>query len=273
MSTANPIPYDNQFYKGRDLGKNAARTIAKIVLEHALITSVVDIGCATGTWLAVFSELGASRVAGLDGPWVPQAMRQIPPESFIEIKLDEQEIPIIGEFDLAMSLEVAEHLPAHKAPALVGALTSMAPLVLFSASAPFQPNAINHINEQWPRYWVDLFAERGYVPIDCVRKRIWSHPDIVPRYSYYAQNILLFARQDYLASHESLRWEAEHTAIDALSLVHPDIYLTFADPGKLSINPKIADQYANLTLGMVLPLIPRLFAKSVMSRLRRLVGN
>ncbi len=250
-------------------GINAALAIAKIVMEYAPISSVADIGCATGTWLSAFSTLGVERIAGFDGPWVPRELLQIPRESFTEVKLDEQDIPITDRFDLAMSLEVAEHLPPARAPTLVAALTSAAPLVLFSASIPFQPGAVNHINEQWPRYWVELFAEREYRPIDCIRKRIWQHPDVVPRYCYYAQNLLLFAREDYLATHETLRSASEHTTLDALDIVHPAIYLASADPGNLSIDPRIANRYKTLTLGMVLPLLPMLIKKSIARRLKK----
>src|SRR5579862_3100091 len=55
-------------------------------------------------------------------------------------------------FDLAMSFEVAEHLPPDAAKGFVDSLTRLAPLVLFSAAIPFQ-GGVGHINEQWPEYW------------------------------------------------------------------------------------------------------------------------
>jgi SAM-dependent methyltransferase len=259
--------YDRDFYLGREQGLKAALAVARLVMGYAPVASVVDIGCATGTWLAAFAELGIARVCGIDGPWVARDLLQIPAESFVEAELDRSAIPNCGRFDLAMSLEVAEHLPASRADALIRALTEMSSLVLFSASIPHQPGAVNHINEQWPDYWVERFVERGYRPVDCIRRRIWSHPDIVPRYGYYAQNILPYADAGMLAGNEALRAEAAATARDALAIVHPSMYLANADPSTLTIDPKRAADYRSLTLGSVLPLIPILIGRSLARRI------
>jgi hypothetical protein len=49
-------------------------------------------------------------------------------------------------FDLAISLEVAEHLPEGSAGALVSTLIEAAPVVVFSAAIKGQ-SGTNHINE------------------------------------------------------------------------------------------------------------------------------
>ena len=50
-------------------------------------------------------------------------------------------------FDLAISLEVAEHPPEEFAEPLVERLVTAAPFVLFSAAIPEQ-GGIHHVNEQ-----------------------------------------------------------------------------------------------------------------------------
>src|SRR3990167_5463772 len=71
-------------------------------------------------------------------------------------------------------------------------------------------------------YWAELFAKKDYAPIDCIRKQIWNNEEVS---FWYAQNILLFARKDYLKANSKLKKEFEQTELSALSLVHPKQYL------------------------------------------------
>jgi hypothetical protein len=68
---------------------------------------------------------------GYDGPHVTPLC--IPKDRFAAVDL-RQPLPADRKFDLAISGEVAEHLPA----TLVGTLTSVSDVVLFSAAIPGQ---------------------------------------------------------------------------------------------------------------------------------------
>lgn len=65
-----------------------------------------------------------------------------------------------GKFDLAYSLEVAEHLPPELGDRLVRFLADAAPLVVFTAAPPGQ-GGVGHINEQPKTYWIERFAQAG----------------------------------------------------------------------------------------------------------------
>jgi hypothetical protein len=99
-------------------------------------------------------------------------------------------------FDLAVCLEVAEHLPKQSARGLISSLVRLAPVVLFSAAVPLQ-GGTHHVNEQWPAYWQDLFEQHGYRMLDLIRKEIWSKPEVQ---FWYRQNIFLFMREDLVAA-------------------------------------------------------------------------
>ena len=101
-----------------------------------------------------------------------------------------QPLQIDRRFDLALSLEVAEHLPPECGSEFVQTLTDLSSVILFSAAIPFQ-GGTDHLNEQWPEYWADRFDARGYVPIDCIRRRIWRNEDVE---WWYAQNLMFFVR-------------------------------------------------------------------------------
>lgn len=78
------------------------------------------------------------------------------------------------------------------------------------------------MNEQWPEYWVKLFKQKDYVPIDCIRRKIWNSKEVG---MWYAQNILLFVKKDYLQKNKGLQKEYEQTSESFLSVVHPRLYL------------------------------------------------
>jgi SAM-dependent methyltransferase len=159
------------------------------------IASAVDVGCGQGEWLGVLEkEFGVKRVCGIDGQWIQRNELRFDASQFIQAdlanskELVELRAKSSQEFDLAISLEVGEHLPKEVAETYVVLLTSLAPLVLFSAAAPMQ-GGWNHINEQWPEYWRELFARCGYRCADVIRPLIWDDPDVLP---HYRQNLLLF---------------------------------------------------------------------------------
>jgi hypothetical protein len=95
---------------------------------------------------------------GVDGEYVNIKTLAIPEERFIPYDL-KRPYRIDRAFDLVVSLEVAEHLPADCAETLVDSLTGLGSVVLFSAAIPYQGGE-HHINEQWPEYWIRLFHSK-----------------------------------------------------------------------------------------------------------------
>ena len=213
--------YSDKFYNDQEKSSiKSANEIVPLVLSFIKPKSVIDIGCGVGTWLSVFKKYGVSDIMGVDGNWVKKEKLYIPQEKFLSHDLNKP-LKIKREFDLAVSLEVAEHLYEENASVFIDLLTSISPIVLFSAAIPFQ-GGTNHINEQWPEYWVELFKRKGYVVVDCIRKRIWNNKKIA---FFYAQNILLFIKENHLKKNKKLMNEWRKTNIDQLSIVHPEKYI------------------------------------------------
>lgn len=213
--------YSHKFYQ--DLGNTAlpsARRIVPLLLDWFVPASVIDIGCGDGSWLSVFRDHGVNDIFGIDGHWVDETQLRIPPPQFRRAELDKA-LEIDRRFDLAMSLEVAEHLPATRAAGFVAEITAVAPVVLFSAAIPEQ-GGLNHINEQWPDYWVKLFAAHGYRAADVIRWKIWDDPAVT---WWYKQNILLFVRDDMVAANAKLRAAMDRAPADPPALVHPERFL------------------------------------------------
>ncbi len=212
--------YDGQFYQDQMEGSRAsAQIIVPIVIDLVNPTSVVDVGCGVAAWLSVFEERGVKDIFGIDGDYVDRRLLHIPNDKFLVRELN-AELQLPRRFDLSMSLEVGEHLEEKSASTFVSSLTSLAPVVLFSAAIPHQ-GGIHHLNEQWPDYWADRFEANGYVPVDCIRHRVWQNPKV--RW-WYAQNMLIFVSRDHLGKFPRLKAEAERTKRFQLSIVHPAKY-------------------------------------------------
>ena len=186
------LGYERDYFIARQHGWTAsAAAVVPVLLALFAIRSVVEVGCGTGNLLAAFRRLGVADVLGLDGPNVPRDLLCIPPETVRTWALD-QLAPLPRQFDLACSLEVAEHLPQAAAEDFVRLLATAAPVVLFGAAIPGQGGP-GHVNEQRQSWWADLFAQHGYVPVDCIRPAVWAVPGME---WYYAQNILVYCRPD-----------------------------------------------------------------------------
>lgn len=214
-------PYDRSFFADHHPGAySSAKEVVPHVLELVRPESVIDVGCGVGSWLAVFREHGIRDVLGVDGAYVDLDLLQIPREQFLAHDLS-QPLKLSRPFDLALALEVAEHLPADCAASLVSCLAELAPVVLFSAAVPFQGGR-NHMNEQWPAYWVRLFEQHGYVVLDCLRHKVWDNGRVD---WWYSQNLLLFCTPEMLERHASLRRERSTPASAPLNLVHPRLFL------------------------------------------------
>jgi SAM-dependent methyltransferase len=213
-----PTTYDSEFYASRhSRSVYSAQVITTLVRELVEPKSVADLGCGVGTWLKVFMEAGIEDVQGIEGNWVTDEAIVIPRE-----KIHKQDITtplkLERQFDLAVSLEVAEHIKEKKSDLFLDNLTALAPVILFSAAIPLQGGR-SHVNEQWPEYWKEKFSKRNYVLIDCIRPRVWNDPRIE---MWYAQNSFLYVRRDKWDHFPKL---ANYRGDDAmLSVVHPRFY-------------------------------------------------
>jgi SAM-dependent methyltransferase len=170
--------------------ETSARVLVPALIDLLGPSSVLDVGCGTGAWLQVFAERGVSDVLGLDGDYVDTNDLRIDPDRFMAADLDS--LPELGRrFDLAISLEAAHYAAEGSAPTIVATLCA-ASAVYFSAAVPGQPGGPSR-NAQWPGYWSDLFADRGYRCVDILRQRFWADTRVD---WWYAQNGLLFLAPD-----------------------------------------------------------------------------
>lgn len=185
--------YDASFMAYADQSSRyAAQQVATLLRASLALSSVLDIGCARGTWLQAWAALGAAEVQGVDGDYVDRATLQIPVEHFRAHDLS-QPLDLGRRFDLVQSLEVAEHVPASAAEVFVENLCRHSGgCVLFSAAPPGQGGEF-HVNEQPYDYWRERFRAHGYLAHDYLRPRILGDTAIS---FWYRFNLFLYVRED-----------------------------------------------------------------------------
>jgi SAM-dependent methyltransferase len=189
---------------------SAAEQVLPVLFEAYKPSSILDVGCGLGNWIEVAKKLSGAKIIGVDGDYVDRRLLKIDENEFVERDLTKP-FNLNTKFDLAICLEVAEHLPESSAEGFVKSLTNHSDVIMFSAALPGQGGQ-NHINEQWPIYWQEHFNNCGFEMIDFFRFKIWNNPKIE---YWYKQNLFLVVRKGHTLS-------KSETQI-AYSLVHPEL--------------------------------------------------
>jgi hypothetical protein len=99
-------------------------------------------------------------------------------------------------FDVAVSMEVAEHLPESVADRYIDLLTRLGRTIVFTAAPPGQ-GGLDHVNEQPPSYWIEKFSQRCFRHDDDLSRRWrdeWKDSGTVS--GWYSDNLMVFARED-----------------------------------------------------------------------------
>lgn len=154
-----------------------------VILSGLEVSSLLDVGAGTGVWINAARESEIIDCVGVDGIVLNSENLKCEAGLITQIDLT-QEFRLGRSFDVALCLEVAEHLPASAAPILIQSIVNHADLCFFSAAIPGQDGQ-NHINCQWPEYWQYLFNEFGFMCVDDIRPKIWN----VPVDPWYKQNM------------------------------------------------------------------------------------
>ena len=170
-----------------------------------------------GYWLKAFLDEDSQICCkGIDGDWLKGQQLMIPEEciEYTDLSIYEPK----QKYDMAISLEVAEHLDSKYAERFITTLTSSSDIIVFSAAIP-QQGGTGHVNERWQGYWVDLFKKRNYEMVDFIRPLIWTDDDA----GIYRQNILVFIHTDIVDDYKNAIRDISATN-NMIDVVHPVLY-------------------------------------------------
>lgn len=214
--------YNAAFYKSiSNSSFSSAKHILAMVMKNCKVESILDVGCGVASWLKGYAELtGSDDYIGVDGAYVNEKQLLIPANKFRKVDL-KQPLDLKRQFDLVISMEVAEHIEEPFADTFIDSLVCHSDKILFSAALPGQDGTY-HVNEQFPEYWAEKFAKRGYVCIDFIRDEIWNDRSVEV---WYRQNTLFFVKESNLALYPTLQALSKEKATSKLTRINPDLWV------------------------------------------------
>jgi SAM-dependent methyltransferase len=191
--------YDDRFWDFHDTGDWTG--FARVVLRLFPSASVVDIGCGQGLALQALLEVDPRlRLRGFDDSPTAVARARarhlaVSPLDILALTRDQARMfaTTIEPFDLALCLEVAEHIPAWHSGKLLDVLTCGRRLI-FSAAHPNQ-GGMRHVNERAAGYWIARLADRGF-RLSTADDRLRTGVAALALAPWYGENIHAFEKID-----------------------------------------------------------------------------
>lgn len=154
--------YNSDYYDLVDtMARRSVDAMAESIVRDFRPIRVVDVGCGTG------ALLDALRKKGVDGhgyEYSKAALEVCSRRGLSVTKFDitKNEVGDSTKCDVVTSTEVAEHIEERFAERLVGFLTALGPVVVFTAAVPGQGGGTDHVNEQPHEYWIRKFGDCGF---------------------------------------------------------------------------------------------------------------
>jgi SAM-dependent methyltransferase len=158
--------------------------------------SVVDVGCAIGEYVHYFAHKKGIVAKGIEGsPRAKDFMAKDTDVEFLDLRKPRL---YFGRFDLAICLEVAEHIEPEFSGIFVDNLSWLSDIIVLTAAPPGQ-EGYGHVNCQPQTYWVKKFDSIGYNLAEgyiMKLKRQWEQiaKDRKEMRMYY-NNLMVFRRE------------------------------------------------------------------------------
>ena len=112
--------YDKSFYESTHSHVYSAQKIFEIIFKYLKPKSIIDVGCGSGSWLKAASEMGVKNLTGIEGNWLKPEML-IAENINLLIHDISNSLPRLSKYDLAITLEVAEHLSESRSKSFIEA--------------------------------------------------------------------------------------------------------------------------------------------------------
>ena len=140
----------------------ASILLSRYIANTVSPTKAVDIGCAAGTLVSTLVSDGIDAI-GFDGSpfakdlhlcddrlWIHDLRQPIPPE-------------LVSHRDVAISLEVAEHIEYDQSQQFIDNILAFSPDVIIFSSASLGMECHGHVNLQEDSFWDSMFGRESYM--------------------------------------------------------------------------------------------------------------
>jgi len=178
-------------FQGSEQSAHTAEAVVKTLLDFIhLPANVLDIGCGIGIWSKTLKDAGVAKTVLIDHPSNKKENLLLNDTEFVNADMNIS-FPEVYKSDLAVCIEVAEHLKPGRSQAIIDYISQCTDTVLFSAAIPGQ-GGIGHINLHYADYWETIFAGFGFKKYDIIRPLIIADENIE---YFIRQNIFLYERE------------------------------------------------------------------------------
>ncbi len=189
------VIYSYEFftYAVDPIAQEAAPIIAQSLIQELRPKRVIDVGCGTGALLKTLQDNGCV-CRGLEYAQAGLKFCRSRGLDVTEFDIGHDKLDPKDSYDVAVSIEVAEHLPERRAENYVDLLCGLAPAIVFTAATPGQ-GGVHHINEQSNGYWISRFEKRGFHLDSALTKKWRSEWERATMDSCFYNNLMVFRRQ------------------------------------------------------------------------------
>jgi SAM-dependent methyltransferase len=185
--------YNDHYFNSKIFDYDYA-PIANAIKAQYAPKSIIEIGCGNGDLSKLLSREGIA-VTAIDGYSAPNFSKDNL-ITFYKVDLNEAFAvkafftSLDRKFDVAICMEVAEHLKPEVSEQLIESLTSVSDVIIFSAAVPEQ-GGDGHINCRNRLFWHNLFEQNKFFLRDTIRSKIRQNPRVG---RWYALNTLDYTR-------------------------------------------------------------------------------
>lgn len=186
--------YDQDYYhKVDEWALVSAGPMATSIKRDFEPSTVIDVGCGTGALLEALKKRTIS-VKGLE--YSQDGIQRCIARGLDVVKFDIEtdHATSLGQYDLTVSFEVAEHLHESVSDRYVDLLSSLSNTVVMTAAPPGQLGT-DHVNLQPKSYWIEKFEERGFAFDEATTSSWaseWARTGSVE--GFYHRNLLVFQK-------------------------------------------------------------------------------
>jgi SAM-dependent methyltransferase len=172
--------------------KLIAKFITRIAWPHQA-QSAVDYGCGAGWILRWLNHYGVTDLIGIEPNRAAASVMNPATKTWVEFRSLRRRINLDRKFDLAVCLEVGEHLEERYADLLVENITKSTDLLIFSAATPGQ-GGWGHVNEQPLEYWKEKLRLVGFLNLQSMTAKFRVYLENKGAKKWYCNNIAVFER-------------------------------------------------------------------------------
>jgi len=189
--------YNHNYYKRHfEEYREWEIAVGKDIVEHFRPTSVIDFGCGVGSYLEGIRYSGVKKIKGLELNY--DAAQQFMPKKIAYgiSKGDITSVQDYGIFDIAMSVEAAEHINPEGSEAFIENLTNSARKFIFLTAAPPGQRGTGHINCRPKEFWISKIEDNGFLFLETETRDTANRWRRLGCAGYVVRNLMIFGRRN-----------------------------------------------------------------------------